>query len=96
MRRHALALIVAICPVLAVAQAVPDGAAGTPCYSSDPIESNPPRFERGRAQPQAAPGSPWSSPVFDEIPLARRATAFRENEGGWAAQLANVARHVSA
>ncbi len=29
MRRHALALIVAICPVLAVAQAVPDGAAGT-------------------------------------------------------------------
>jgi uncharacterized protein YndB with AHSA1/START domain len=33
---------------------------------------------------------------FDRIPLARRAKAFEENEGGWAAQLENIARHVSA
>ena len=33
---------------------------------------------------------------FDGIPLARRAQAFEANEGGWAVQLENVARHVSA
>jgi uncharacterized protein YndB with AHSA1/START domain len=33
---------------------------------------------------------------FDGIPLARRAKALLENEGGWAAQLGNIARHVSA
>jgi uncharacterized protein YndB with AHSA1/START domain len=32
---------------------------------------------------------------FDRIPLARRAKAYEENEGGWAAQLENIARHVS-
>lgn len=32
---------------------------------------------------------------FDRIPAARRAEAFRMNEGGWAQQLNNVARHVS-
>lgn len=32
---------------------------------------------------------------FDRIPLARRAEAFRMNEGGWEEQLRNVARHVS-
>lgn len=32
---------------------------------------------------------------FDRIPLARRAEAYRMNEGGWTAQLQNVARHVS-
>ncbi len=31
---------------------------------------------------------------FDQIPLARRAEAFRMNSGGWAAQLQNIARHV--
>ncbi len=31
---------------------------------------------------------------FDQIPVARRAEAFRLNEGGWAEQLQNVARHV--
>ena len=33
---------------------------------------------------------------FDRIPAARRETAFRMNDGGWAEQLSNVERHVSA
>jgi uncharacterized protein YndB with AHSA1/START domain len=32
---------------------------------------------------------------FDRIPLARRAEAFRMNDGGWAEQLKNIARYVS-
>jgi uncharacterized protein YndB with AHSA1/START domain len=31
---------------------------------------------------------------FDQIPLARRAEAFRMNANGWAGQLKNLARHV--
>ncbi len=31
---------------------------------------------------------------FDQIPLARRAEAFRMNSNGWAAQLVNVAKYV--
>jgi uncharacterized protein YndB with AHSA1/START domain len=33
---------------------------------------------------------------FDHIPLARRATAFRMNNQGWAAQLSNIAAYVAA
>lgn len=32
---------------------------------------------------------------FDQIPLERRAEAFRMNEGGWAAQMENIERYVS-
>ena len=32
---------------------------------------------------------------FDRIPLARRAEAYRMNDGGWAAQLRNIERYVS-
>jgi uncharacterized protein YndB with AHSA1/START domain len=32
---------------------------------------------------------------FDQIPLARRAEAFRMNEGGWTEQLKNIERYVS-
>jgi uncharacterized protein YndB with AHSA1/START domain len=32
---------------------------------------------------------------FDRIPAERRATAFRMNEGGWAAQLANIERYLA-
>ena len=32
---------------------------------------------------------------FDRIPLARRAEAFRSNEGGWTQQAQNIERHVS-
>lgn len=32
---------------------------------------------------------------FDQIPLTRRAEAFRMNEGGWTAQAQNVQRYVS-
>lgn len=32
---------------------------------------------------------------FDRIPVARRSEAFRMNEGGWAAQLENIVRHVA-
>jgi uncharacterized protein YndB with AHSA1/START domain len=32
---------------------------------------------------------------FDQIPLARRAEAFRMNDGGWAEQMKNIAAHVS-
>jgi uncharacterized protein YndB with AHSA1/START domain len=31
---------------------------------------------------------------FDQIPLARRAEAFRMNSQGWAEQVQNIARHV--
>jgi uncharacterized protein YndB with AHSA1/START domain len=31
---------------------------------------------------------------FDGIPLERRAEAFRGNEGGWTAQIGNIARHL--
>jgi uncharacterized protein YndB with AHSA1/START domain len=33
---------------------------------------------------------------FDRIPSSRRAEAFRMNEGGWAEQILNIERHVSA
>jgi len=32
---------------------------------------------------------------FDRIPLARRATAFRMNDQGWAEQLTNIERYVA-
>jgi uncharacterized protein YndB with AHSA1/START domain len=32
---------------------------------------------------------------FDRIPLARRAEAYRGNEGGWAAQMEAIKKHVS-
>ena len=32
---------------------------------------------------------------FDQIPLHRRAEAFRMNEGGWTEQLTNIERHVA-
>lgn len=32
---------------------------------------------------------------FDRIPLARRAEAFRMNEGGWTEQAKNIERHVA-
>lgn len=31
---------------------------------------------------------------FDKLPSKRRDEAFRMNEGGWGAQLGNIARHV--
>jgi uncharacterized protein YndB with AHSA1/START domain len=31
---------------------------------------------------------------FDQVPLARRAEAYRMNEGGWAAQVQNIAKYV--
>jgi hypothetical protein len=37
----------------------------------------------------------YQSDGFDRIPPARRAEAFRRNDGGWAAQLENVQRHVA-
>ena len=33
---------------------------------------------------------------FDAIPATRRDEAYRMNEGGWAAQMNNIERHVSA
>lgn len=33
---------------------------------------------------------------FDQIPLHRRAEAFKMNDGGWAGQLKNIERHVTA
>jgi uncharacterized protein YndB with AHSA1/START domain len=32
---------------------------------------------------------------FDRIPLARRAEAYRMNEGGWTSQVKNIERHVT-
>jgi len=32
---------------------------------------------------------------FDQIPLARRAEAFKKNDGGWAGQMRNIERYVS-
>jgi hypothetical protein len=31
---------------------------------------------------------------FDKRPIARRAEAFRMNEGGWAEQIKNIERYV--
>jgi uncharacterized protein YndB with AHSA1/START domain len=33
---------------------------------------------------------------FDKVPKARRAEAFRMNEGGWEIQMQNIAEHVAA
>lgn len=33
---------------------------------------------------------------FDQLPPARRAEAFRMNDGGWSAQIRNIERHVAA
>jgi uncharacterized protein YndB with AHSA1/START domain len=33
---------------------------------------------------------------FENIPLARRATAFRMNSGGWEQQMQNIEKHVAA
>jgi uncharacterized protein YndB with AHSA1/START domain len=33
---------------------------------------------------------------FDRVPLARRAEAFRMNEGGWESQMRRIERYVSA
>lgn len=33
---------------------------------------------------------------FEHIPLARRAEAFRMNDGGWSQQMQNIERHVTA
>ena len=32
---------------------------------------------------------------FDRLPAARRAEAFRMNEGGWTEQMKNIERHVA-
>lgn len=32
---------------------------------------------------------------FDKLPAARRAEAYRMNDGGWAEQLKNIERHVA-
>lgn len=32
---------------------------------------------------------------FEHLPAARRETAFRMNEGGWAAQIKNIDRHLT-
>lgn len=32
---------------------------------------------------------------FDRIPLARRAEAFRMNDGGWTGQIKNIEKHVN-
>jgi uncharacterized protein YndB with AHSA1/START domain len=45
-----------------------------------------------------APGGTRLSIVesgFDRVPLARRAEAFRMNEGGWAEQIRNIERYVT-
>jgi uncharacterized protein YndB with AHSA1/START domain len=31
---------------------------------------------------------------FDKIPLARRESAFHDNEGGWTEQMTNIEKHV--
>ena len=31
---------------------------------------------------------------FDKLPAARRDSAFKDNEGGWAEQMKNIERHV--
>ena len=48
---------------------------------------------RGRAP--AARGSRSSSRASIKIPLARRAEAFRMNEGGWTEQMQNIERYVT-
>ena len=47
---------------------------------------------------EAVPGGTRLTVVesgFDRIPLARRALAYRMNEGGWTHQMQAIARHVA-
>jgi uncharacterized protein YndB with AHSA1/START domain len=68
-------------------------------YAIDPAvdySSEPSTLVELRLEP--APGGTHLTIVesgFDGIPLARRAEAFRMNDGGWTAQLTNIERHVS-
>jgi uncharacterized protein YndB with AHSA1/START domain len=60
-------------------------------YSSEPMTRVEFRFEE-------ADGGTILTIVesgFDQIPLARRAEAFRMNDQGWAEQTRNIERHVS-
>ena len=51
-----------------------------------------------RFQPGAPAQGQITSPGYEHvaIPLERRALAFQMNEGGWAAQLLSIERHVGA
>lgn len=33
---------------------------------------------------------------FDQVPAARRATAFRTNSSGWETQMKNIEKHIAA
>lgn len=61
-------------------------------YSSEPMTLVEFRLE------DAAGGGTTLSVVesgFERIPLERRAKAFEMNDGGWAAQMENIARYVA-
>ncbi|MET0790847.1 MAG: SRPBCC family protein [Polyangiaceae bacterium] len=69
----------------------PNAVDATKDYSSEPmtlVEFKLDPTERGTLLTIVESG-------FDGIPIARRAEAFRGNEGGWSAQLLNIERHVS-
>ena len=60
-------------------------------YSSEPttlVEFKLEDFEGGTRLTVVESG-------FDRLPVARRAEAFRMNDGGWTAQLRNIERHVA-
>jgi uncharacterized protein YndB with AHSA1/START domain len=69
-------------------------------YAVDPkvdYSAEPPTRVEFRLTPTAAGGTLLvvSESGFDRIPAARRAEAFRMNEGGWAQQMTNVEAYVA-
>jgi len=68
-------------------------------YPIDPAvdySTEPPTLVEFRLED--APGGTQLTVVesgFDRLPAARRAEAFRGNEGGWTEQMKNIERHVA-
>lgn len=68
-------------------------------YANDPqvdYSSEPPTLVEFRLED--APGGTQLTVIesgFDRLPAARRAEAFRMNDGGWTSQLKNIESHVA-
>jgi uncharacterized protein YndB with AHSA1/START domain len=69
-------------------------------YAVDPdidYSTEPTTLVEFRLEDQAGGGTSLTviESGFERIPLARRAKAFQMNDGGWAQQMENIARHVA-
>jgi uncharacterized protein YndB with AHSA1/START domain len=69
-------------------------------YAVDPdvdYSAEPTTLVEFRLEDQAGGGTSLTviESGFERIPLARRAKALQMNDGGWAQQMENIARHVA-